>query len=91
MASPTRAEAIATSDERSIDLLITDVIMPEMNGYELARRVTDRKPQTRVLFMSGYAAPMPDSEGVHQSLELLQKPFVGSALLQRVRKVLDKA
>jgi CheY-like chemotaxis protein len=73
-----------------IDLLITDVVMPDMNGPELARRLAAIRPATPTLFMSGY---MDDALGEHGVLpshaNFIQKPFSPRAIAQRVRDILD--
>ena len=73
-----------------IHLFLTDVVMREMSGPDLARRVQDIRPKMKVLFMSGYT----DSAIVHQGMldpgiEFLAKPFTPSALAGKVRQVLD--
>ena len=72
-----------------VDLLLTDVVMPEMNGRELSRQVAALAPGVRTLFMSGYTA---DAIGKHGVLEpgvhFLQKPFVATTLANKVREVL---
>ncbi|MFQ5739652.1 MAG: PAS domain S-box protein [Acidobacteriota bacterium] len=89
--SSKKAVAVAAASKTPIDLLVADVIMPEMNGKELAQEVTALHPHMRVLFISGYSAEILDPQGIRQgSLEFLAKPFAPSALLQRVRQVLDK-
>jgi two-component system cell cycle sensor histidine kinase/response regulator CckA len=75
----------------TIDLLVTDVVMPNMNGCEAAARLRSGHPDLAVLYMSGYT----DHAIVHQSAlepgaEFLQKPFTPSALARRVREVLDR-
>jgi len=75
----------------SLDLLITDVVMPGMGGKELGRRVTERFPAAGVLFISGYTEDAIVHNGVlEEGVELLQKPFDGTTLLQRVRAILDR-
>ena len=74
----------------TIDLLFTDVIMPGMNGRELAARVTELLPDVRVLYMSGYTENAVGHDGtLDAGISLLQKPFSLPALKDRVREVLD--
>jgi len=75
----------------SIDLLVTDLVMPGMNGPELADRVTEICPQIRVLFISGYTSDVLARSGKEPGdIELLAKPFRATQLRHRVRQVLDK-
>lgn len=80
------AMAVASNFEEEIHLLVSDVMMPNMNGVELAERLTTYRPGLRVLMTSGYAEPRL-IEG--KTLELLQKPFTPAQLWKRVRSVLD--
>jgi CheY-like chemotaxis protein len=73
----------------SLDLLITDVGMPEMSGEELARRVVEQRPGVRVLFISGYGETAVFKEGVPAGMGFLQKPFSAQALAQKLRQILD--
>ena len=86
-------DALDVSDRHlgSIELLLTDVVMPKMSGRELADRLRERRPHTRVLYMSGHT----DSSIVHHGVlepgtELLEKPFTFAALDDKVRAVLDE-
>ncbi len=75
-----------------IDLLITDVVMPTMNGKELMNRLKIMKPDLSVLFMSGYTANVIVNRGViKEGTNFLQKPFSPKELLQRVREMFDAA
>jgi two-component system, cell cycle sensor histidine kinase and response regulator CckA len=78
----------ATEADGAFDLLITDVMMPGMSGWELGRRLRERWPSLRVLYISGYAEDTAEGPGTH-SLPFLQKPFLPADLLATVRKLLD--
>jgi two-component system cell cycle sensor histidine kinase/response regulator CckA len=75
---------------RVVDLLLTDVVMPEVNGSELARQVTLLHPNTKVLFMSGYADRAIDDLQPDLGLSFLEKPFLPAVLVQRVREMLGE-
>jgi len=88
--SPAVALAASASCSDPIDLLITDVIMPEMSGRELADQITARCPQVKCLFMSGYPADFIANRGVLDAgINFLQKPFSLDTLAARVRTALD--
>jgi PAS domain S-box-containing protein len=75
--------------EGGIDLLLTDVVMPHLLGTALADQVTTLHPQTRVLFMSGYATPVLAAHGtLTRDLTLLEKPFTGAELITAVHHTL---
>jgi CheY-like chemotaxis protein len=84
------AMRLAEAAAAPVDLLMTDVVLPEMGGAELARRLGDRWPGLRVLFVSGYA---PEAVARHGILPagspFLAKPFTLSSLARRVREALD--
>ena len=73
-----------------IDLLLTDTVMPEMSGTELAEELSKTQPRMKVLFVSGYAPDMLAPDGVPDvRVEMLPKPFGATDLIKRVRGVLD--
>jgi len=85
-------EALRVCHEYSgpIHLLLTDLIMPHMNGRELARQVVTSRPSTKVLYVSGYPDDTLLTAGLARSKEpFLQKPFASDALLRTVRNLLD--
>jgi PAS domain S-box-containing protein len=89
----TGEEALQRVEEYSgaIHLLVTDVIMPGMNGRELAARLMTHHPAAQVLYLSGYTDEAIAHHGVLQAgIELLHKPFTPDALARRVREVLDQ-
>ena len=86
------AEAILRSERHpgTIHLLLTDVVMPQMSGPELAKRLADSRPDMKVLCMSGYTDDSIVRHGVLDAhLAYLQKPITPDALTTRVREVLD--
>jgi len=84
------AMQIAVAHEGVIHLLLTDVIMPGMNGRELAQRISEIRPHTKVLYMSGYTENVIGHNGtLDEGIRLLQKPFTLRDLKARVREVLD--
>ena len=81
---------ICVSHPGRVHLLLTDVIMPGMNGRELAQRFFEQRPDTKVIYMSGYTENVVGSNGtLDTGITLLQKPFTLQALRQKVREVLD--
>src|SRR5262249_26079647 len=88
--SPAHAETLFADHAGKIHLLLTDVVMPGMSGRELARRITARAPQIRVLYMSGYTDNViADGGMLEPGLAFLQKPFTPATLGQKLREVLD--
>jgi PAS domain S-box-containing protein len=82
---------IASSETGKIDLVLTDVVMPGMNGRGLVERLAGIRPMMKSLYMSGYTDDDIIRRGfIEPSKSFLQKPFTSEALLQTVRKVLDE-
>lgn len=75
--------------EGPIHLLLTDVVMPQMGGPELASRLQDRRPETSVVFMSGYTDEAIVQHGLPAPGKILSKPFTIEALTHKIRAVLD--
>ena len=81
---------IAVAHEGVIHLLLTDVIMPGMNGRELAQRISEIRPNVKILYMSGYTENVIGHNGMLDAgVRLLQKPFNLRDLKSKVREVLD--
>jgi PAS domain S-box-containing protein len=84
------AMQIAVAHEGVIHLLLTDVIMPGMNGRELAQRISEIRPNVKILYMSGYTENVVGHNGMLDAgVRLLQKPFNLRDLKSKVREVLD--
>ena len=84
------AMQIAVAHEAVIHLLLTDVIMPGMNGRELAQRISEIRPNVKILYMSGYTENVIGHNGMLDAgIRLLQKPFNLRDLKSKVREVLD--
>ncbi len=84
------ALAIAHDHISAVHLLLTDVVMPGKSGRDLALGLAELRPETRVLYMSGYTDDAMASHGVLEpGLAFLQKPFTPTALMRKVREVLD--
>jgi PAS domain S-box-containing protein len=91
VSSGAEAVRLAGDPGQQIDMLLTDVVMPEMLGNEVAERIGAIRPGVPALFMSGYAQPILDSHGVPApSYDILEKPWTEAALLSRVRKALSR-
>jgi two-component system cell cycle sensor histidine kinase/response regulator CckA len=82
---------ICRERERSIDLMLTDVVMPGMSGRELAGHLAPMEPEMKVLYMSGYTDDAIVHQGVlEKGVDFIQKPFALVGLAKKIREVLEK-
>ncbi len=89
--SPCKAMRLVEEHAGRIHLLLTDVVMPEMNGWELAEQLLAKKPGMKCLFMSGYTADVIANQGIlKKNVQFIQKPFSMQDLAGKVRKTLDE-
>lgn len=88
---PGEAVVFAKRHEGEIHLLITDVVMPAMDGKRLKERIRESNPGIKILYMSGYTADLIVRRGVlAEGINFIQKPFLPGDLLKKVRQVLDR-
>ena len=88
--TPTQAIRLAEEHPGDIHLLITDVVMPKMNGRELSEQVTAIRPDLKCLYMSGYTADVIAHRGIlYEGVNFIQKPFGSDDLAAKVRQVLE--
>jgi two-component system cell cycle sensor histidine kinase/response regulator CckA len=91
-ASGEEAMAMATASPGVIQLLLTDVVMPGMNGRELSQALAKVHSETRVLYTSGYGEDIIARRGsLDEGIDFLAKPYTMESLLRRVREILDRA
>jgi len=83
------ALALVRRGDAPIDLLLTDIVMPELSGVELADRLERERPDMRILFMTGYAEEVVVNKGIlGKHRECIGKPFTQKQITKRVRKIL---
>ncbi|MGO9022256.1 MAG: ATP-binding protein [Syntrophobacteraceae bacterium] len=88
--TPVQAIHLAQDYPGDIHLLITDVVMPEMNGRELAKQLRTSRPNLKCLYMSGYTADVIAHRGIlDEGVGFIQKPFLSDDFTEKVRQVLD--
>ncbi|GAA3927176.1 ATP-binding protein [Actinoplanes auranticolor] len=88
--SGVEAVALAARYEGDIHLLLTDVVMPNMLGKEVAERIRQARPDIEVLFMSGYAQPVLASQGrLDPGVNLIEKPFSAKAIIEKAGRILS--
>ena len=89
-ATPHDAIRLARNHKEEIDLLLTDVVMPEMNGCDLAKQLQSVTPGLKTLFMSGYSSDVLSShEGMTEGVNFIQKPFSLKTLTMTVHNILN--
>jgi len=89
--SASHARSLSEAYSGPVNLLLTDIVMPGIGGRELAREITARRPEVRVLYMSGYAVSAISHQGaLDVDTSFLAKPLTPALLLSNVRQVLDK-
>jgi len=89
--SPGEAIRLARDHENKIHLLVSDMIMPEMNGQELARHIQELFPKCGVLYMSGYTAETITRQGIlNEGVHFIQKPFSVDQFAKKVREIIDE-
>jgi signal transduction histidine kinase/ActR/RegA family two-component response regulator len=89
--TPREALDLVKANGPKIDLLVSDVVMPEMHGPVLARALSEIQPQMKILYVSGYSENDISDQGVIEAgLKVLQKPFTQQSLVRKVREMLDE-
>lgn len=84
-------EAVLLYNENRIDLVLMDIFMPGMNGFEAFRLIRESAPDVRILFTSGFTSDIMDRDGINaREVRLLQKPVSSDNLLKMVRITLDE-
>ena len=94
LSAPTPGEAISLAQDHNgeIDLVVTDVVMPEMNGRDLVKNLLSRYPNLKHLFMSGYTSDVIAHHGVlDEGVNFIQKPFTLDDLVPKIREALDSS
>jgi two-component system, cell cycle sensor histidine kinase and response regulator CckA len=88
--SADEALTLSAHHDGRIDVLLTDVVMPRMSGRELAEQLRPRRPEMKIIYMSGYTDDSTIRHGVlHSSVSFLQKPIVPATLILKLREVID--
>ncbi|MET0595829.1 MAG: response regulator, partial [Polyangiaceae bacterium] len=87
---PSEARSVCAEKKPAIDLLLTDIVMPETSGPKLAEELSAMCPAMRVVYMSGYSGVAPETAGAAVGdAGYLEKPFAASALTEKVREALE--
>ena len=89
--TPHEAMEITGKHADRIHLLMTDVVMPQMDGKDLAEHIMKIRPETKTLFMFGYTANAIAHHGIlDEGVNFIEKPFMSDSLARKVREVLDE-
>jgi len=89
-ANATAALSIYEKNAHKIDLVLTDVVMPQTNGFELGAQLAEKNPDLQILYMSGYRDSPANRPPGEPAKAFLNKPFTPDVLLAKVREVLDE-
>jgi CheY-like chemotaxis protein len=73
-----------------IDLLLTDVVMPGMDGTALAKEIRSLRPETKILYMTGYSGEFVRADMLNPGVSLIRKPFTPAELARKIRKMLGE-
>jgi DNA-binding response OmpR family regulator len=86
------AEALRLCQERkfTLDLVVSDIVMPRLNGIELLHRVHAARPETQFLFITGFGEQFPEIAELKYGVNVLEKPFLPSELISIVKKTLEQ-
>jgi DNA-binding NtrC family response regulator len=88
-AGPKEAEAILRREDTPLGLLLTDIVMPESSGIELAERAERLRPGLRILLMTGYSEEAAEGKGIGGNREWIAKPFTQEQIVAKVRNILS--
>jgi two-component system cell cycle sensor histidine kinase/response regulator CckA len=83
-------QALAENRQLSFDLVLTDVVMPNLSGPDLMKRIKEDQPDIPCIFMSGYDVTQINQRGIDAGCDYLRKPFTPESLLKRVRTTLEE-
>jgi CheY-like chemotaxis protein len=88
LAAPSAEAAMLLFEAHTVDLLLTDVVMPGASGPELARRLLERRPSLKVIYMSGYTEDAVGHDGLTRGMGFIHKPFTSEELGRKIQQTL---